>query len=95
MIIKMYAIYDRKTQIHHCPVYAHTTGHILRVIGDMVADPQSPFHLHPDDYQIWEIGTYDDATAHVMTESPHLISSLTDLVNPVTSPNYQPGDKDE
>ncbi len=86
MIIKMYAIYDRKTEIHHCPLYAHSTGHVLRVIGDMVADPQTPFYRHPEDYQLFEIGTYDDATAHVVPNTPHLISTLSDLVR-LPNPN--------
>lgn len=91
MILKMFAIYDRQTEIHHPPLYAHSVGHILRVVGDIFKDPTSPFHNHASDYQLYEIGTYDDATAFVKPlETIHLICSGSELL-----PFQKPGDSNE
>lgn len=81
MVLKMYCLYDRKTEFHHPPLYAHNTGHALRVFGDMFANPQLPFGKHPEDYQVFEVGSFDDQTATVLpVERPHLIAAGTELM---------------
>lgn len=84
MILKMFVIFDRQTEIHHPPLYAHSVGHILRIVGDIFKNPESPFHAHSHDYQLFEIGTFDDANAAVLPlDPPHLICSGTELNPPL------------
>lgn len=88
MVLKMYCIYDRKSAIHQPPQFCHNTGHALRMYRDIFSDPKSQLHRYPEDFQIFEIGGFDDATANVMQITPHLICSGTDLVDVQTpSPN--------
>lgn len=80
MVLKMYSIYDRKQEIHHPPLLCHNTGHALRVFSDIFGTRGQVFNSHPDDFQIFEIGLFDDATAEVIKCNPHLIASGVDLM---------------
>jgi len=80
MILKMYTIYDRKSELHHPPVYYHNTGHAMRGMMMIFADENMVFHKYPADFQVFEIGSFDDADASLKQIKPHLICSGTELV---------------
>lgn len=80
MILKMFTIYDRKSALHHPPCYCHSVGHALRVFTDAFAVPDSVFHKHPGDFQVFEVGSFDDRTAKLEAVPPHLVASGTELV---------------
>ncbi len=84
MILKMFCIYDRQTEIYHPPLYAHSVGHIIRVVGDIFKNPESPFHAHPGDYDLFEVGNYDDSIGHVEPlDTNHKICGGNELSPPV------------
>lgn len=90
MILKMYCIYDRKTEIHHPPNMAHNTGHALRVFTEIFATPNQVFGKYPEDFQIFEVGSFDDQSGMLTAlKTPHLICSGTELM---TSKTSTPGD---
>lgn len=87
MILKMFAIYDRQTEIYHPPLYAHSIGHILRTCGDLFKNPETPFFLHPADYDLFEIGLWDDSTGRTTQNvENHKVCTGPELA-PVTSPD--------
>lgn len=80
MILKMYSVYDRKTEIHHPPAFCHNTGHALRFFTDVFTSPDNVFGKHAEDYQIFEIGTFNDEDAKLTACTPHLITSGAELM---------------
>lgn len=79
MLMKMFCIYDRKSEAYHPPGCAHSAGHALRNYSDVFRNPATVFCTHPDDFQIYEIGTFDDATGVTTCIKPHLICTGTEL----------------
>lgn len=62
MVVKYFAIYDSKLQGYMKPFSAPKTGQAVRSFIDVVNDPKSEFHGHPEDYTLFEIGEFDDET---------------------------------
>lgn len=82
MILKVFAVRDTKAQAFLQPFYSPSVGSALRAFTDAVNDPQCPFNKHPEDYLLYEIGSYDDSNAALIPlEVVHLQVAATDLVD--------------
>lgn len=63
MIHKMFAVFDSKAEAYTHPLIFKTTGEAIRMFTDETSNPNSQVCKHPEDYTLFEIGSYDDATA--------------------------------
>lgn len=64
MIKKMYSIYDSKAEFFYPPMHFLTNGEALRQFVDLANDPQTNICRHPADHSLFEIGEYNNLTAH-------------------------------
>lgn len=62
MIMKAFAIFDSKSKSFLQPWFAMANGAALRAFGDAVNDRNTPMAKHPGDYQLYEIGEFDDGS---------------------------------
>lgn len=60
--ILAYSVYDTKGRCFDRPFYVPTRGMAVRAFGDAVADPNSPFSKHAEDYILYEVGDFDTDT---------------------------------
>lgn len=81
MIMKMYAIYDRKAEMYNRPYYANTDGQAAREVLAAMRDPQVSLSQYPADYSLWHVGQFDDATGIVCGDKPQKIVELEALVS--------------
>lgn len=58
----VFAIYDRTAGVFNAPFLAHNAAAAERLVDAQKTDPGSLFSTHPDDFVIFEIGTYDQQT---------------------------------
>ena len=70
MKMKMFTIFDSKTEVYSKPFYCLTMGEALRTFTDAVNGEGSPFKAHPEDYTLFGIGDFDDATAEIKSVPP-------------------------
>lgn len=70
MITKAYSIYDCKSEVWSKPFFCKMAGEAIRSFSDACNDEQSPFYNHAGDYTLFEIGSYDDATALLDSNLP-------------------------
>lgn len=63
VILKAYAIYDSKTQTFSQPMFMQSHGSMMRAWVDHVNESGSNIGKHPEDYILYEIGSYDDEKA--------------------------------
>lgn len=66
MLSKMFTIYDSKSESYLRPFYCSQKGEAIRLFADEAKNPQSGIGKHPEDYTLFEIGTYDDSDASVV-----------------------------
>lgn len=65
MIHKIFTVFDTKIETYCVPFYMPHRGAAIRTFTEMVNDPSHTFGKHPEDYVLFELGSYDDQTARV------------------------------
>ena len=66
MIFKIFSSYDEKTEAFLPPFYLPTIEAAKRHFGDAVNNPETSIHLHPGDYSLFSLGTFDDETGEII-----------------------------
>lgn len=63
MISKLFTIYDCKAEAYLKPFMYQNKGEAIRAFSDTVNSNDSMLNKHPEDYTLFELGTWDDNTA--------------------------------
>jgi hypothetical protein len=70
VILKAFAVYDTKAQCYAPPFFMASVGSAVRAFGDLANDRQSTINKHPEDYILYEIGTFDDNKGQLVAKLP-------------------------
>lgn len=62
MLLDVVSIYDLKLGAYSQPSFVASRGVAMRSFTDQVNNPQSPMHLHPEDYSLYHIAKFNDET---------------------------------
>lgn len=65
MLHKLFTIYDEKAEVFLPPFFVPTLGIALRAFTDTINSKDHQFGKHPADYTIFQLGSFDDATAEL------------------------------
>lgn len=68
MKAKICVIYDSKAEGYMQPFFSQASGAAIRAFSDELNNPQSQnrsLHDHPEDYTLFEIGTWDDKEGRI------------------------------
>lgn len=82
MILKIVAVRDRAADVFGQPNFVASIGAAIRAFGDEVnrsGDPNNAFNKHPEDFDLYEIGEYDDSTAELIPIKPRQLAIGKDL----------------
>lgn len=60
MIHKIFSVYDAKAEAYLQPFFSTTTGLATRSFTDIMNDKTHPFSKYPEDYTLFELGTFSD-----------------------------------
>lgn len=81
MELKVFAVRDVKVAAYLQPFIQSSIGGALRLFGDACGEENSPFHKHPEDFMLFEIGSYDDHSGLLTALNPtKFIGNATDFV---------------
>ena len=69
MIRRVYTVYDIKIEAYLQPFFALSKGDAIRDFVQVVNDKSTKIGLHPEDFTLFEIGTYDDSTAKLVAHT--------------------------
>lgn len=73
MIKKVFTVYDEKAKLFGKIFFMDEIGEARRGFGDAVSDPKTGLHAHPEDYRLYQIGTYDVHTGKLTSLDPLLL----------------------
>lgn len=79
-VLKVYAIRDVRTQAYLKPVFLQNEAVLDRALRDGLGDENSLFSHHPEDYQVFYLGEYDDSSGKLDVGAPEHMYNLVDLV---------------
>lgn len=57
---KIYSIFDEKAQIFNTPFFMDNDNMAVRAFNDLASDKQSAIYLHPEDYRLYELGSFEN-----------------------------------
>lgn len=75
MTYLIFVVYDQKAEAYMAPFHLRTVGEAQRGFGDAINNPETPFGQHPQDYTLFQIGTYSDIKGQITPEAPLLIGN--------------------
>lgn len=60
--LKVFSVYDAKIEAYARPFFMQTQGQALRGFIDVVNDASTELSKHPEDFTLFLLGDYDEAT---------------------------------
>lgn len=73
MTIKVYSIFDSKSKSFQRPFYMLNNYTAIRAFSDLVNTDGQMESRHPQDFSLYEIGTFDDQTAETISANPIIL----------------------
>lgn len=73
MRLLAFAVYDEKASAFLPPFFMSTRGQAVRAFMDECRRPESAFAAHLEDYTLFGIGTYDQASGNLEGQIPQSI----------------------
>lgn len=78
-VLKMYSLKDVKVGAFNRPMFVQNRAVVERAVGDAMADPNQMLSVHPEDYQLWYLGEFDDVSGNVTPVAPEFMCNVVDL----------------
>ena len=72
MILIALGVYDKKGEYFHPPFFCRTSSDGRRVFQRLCSDPETSISSAPDDFDLLQIGTFDDSNGVYSPVSPTL-----------------------
>lgn len=82
MIHHIFTVFDSKAVAYMTPFFSISKGAAVRSFSDTLEDCNHPFAKHPEDYVLFQLGTYDDVSAIFDCYSPVSIGVAIEFKKP-------------
>lgn len=80
MIFKIFSVFDEKAAAYLPPFYLPTTPMAVRSFADCVNDPGHAFGKHPQDFTLFELGSFDDSSAEFRELDKHPLHNGLEVI---------------
>lgn len=79
MKVEIFSVFDSKAKAFMQPFYATAPGLAQRMFRDLVNGGQGAVSQYPEDFTLFHIGTFDDATGQVVALAQHVNLGLASM----------------
>lgn len=86
-MLKMFAIMDKKAECYRFPFFQASSGLAVRVFTDGANDPRSELCKYPEDFEMYELGKFDEDTGKL---TPHSSPILMGVAKDFKKPDLRP-----
>lgn len=82
MKLVIVAVRDAAVGTFHAPMFFRSRGEAIRSFTDAVNDPKASFGKHAADYDLFDLGDFDDETGlfHLDAAAPLRIARASDVI---------------
>lgn len=81
-VLNVYAVRDLRMGAYLKPVFLQNDSVLTRALQDALKDENSLFSWHPEDYQVFRLGAYDDGDGTLDVHAPEHMFNLIDIQEP-------------
>ena len=82
MIVNVFGVYDKKAEAFLSPFTFSVDGQAVRAFQDSVNDPETMFNRHPDDYDLYKLGYFDQGSGEFESDKHYLLGARSVLQAP-------------
>lgn len=82
MQLLAFCFYDSKAQYFSTPFFCHHRGQALRMAIDLTSDPGTHMGRYPEDFHLYELGYFDDATGSLYKVEPMSMGPCSSFIKP-------------
>lgn len=83
-VLKCFTIYDIKSQTNTNPVLYPNIAAAIRAFGDLCGNKDTVYNTHPEDFVLYDIGSFDVVDGVMMPEERRPISHAIEFVKKTT-----------
>ena len=80
-VLKIFGVRDRAVDSFGQPIFAVAAGAVVRSFTDEIQKDGTEFNRHPDDYDLYELGEFEQSTGVFTTHEPRMIAIGKSLVS--------------
>jgi hypothetical protein len=81
MLLKIFTVFDCKAEAYLQPFFMKSKGEAIRAFSDTSNDQNHNFGKHPEDFTLFELGTYDESNASIeMLSTPQSLGKAIEFV---------------
>lgn len=73
---QVFVVKDLAVQAYGLPIFQATAAEAMRSFTDACNQPDSIIAKHPEDYELYYIGTYDEQTGIMTQEDPQDVQRI-------------------
>lgn len=70
MITRVFALFDSKAECYGTPFFMSNRNMAVRAFSDLAADRNTLVAKHSEDFTLFEVGSFDDATGVLAKQEP-------------------------
>lgn len=74
-MLGVYTIRDSAAEAFMRPFFAQGKGSAIRSFQDLCNDPEHPVGQHPEDYSLFEVGSFDEVTGVLDGHEPRSLGN--------------------
>lgn len=75
MKVLVFSVYDKKASAFLAPFTFPARGQAVRAFSDTVNDPKTPFWKHPEDFDLHELGTFNEASGEFVNQREFIVGA--------------------
>lgn len=90
MIHKIFTIYDEKAKAYLPPFHLPESGQAIRSFKDCINSPDHQFGKNPEDYTLFTLGHFNDATASINEHAPKSLGNGVQFLSPHELQEFAP-----
>lgn len=79
MKLAIVSVRDSASELFGRPIFVQAVGQAMRSFADEVNGDQSDVAKHPDDFELFQLGLFDDSSGQFETSGPQLLARAKDL----------------
>lgn len=92
MEYKVYSLFDSQVKAYMQPFFMRTKGEAVRALMQLLGDSNTNVAKYPQDFILFQIGTYDDETGLIQPNAPESLGvaiefKKEDVDSTVATPN--------
>nr|AVQ10284.1 DNA binding protein VP5 [Gokushovirinae environmental samples] len=80
MKLGVFTVRDEKVHLFLPPFYARNKGEAVRSFGDAARNKEHNFAKYPEDFTLYELGTFDDEDGTFTLAMPIRLASVSEVM---------------